>query len=276
MKKKTSTRKKEFEDLEEYEEVSEEEQEEIDSYMDEQMKTHLKEKEKKDKKTKKANEKILEQELEENIEEYEIEDDFVEQKAKKKFPLKQLLLGILILILILGGAALIDIFCVTELDKGPFFAIPVHTYDDGGTKEYLGLGYKVIHYNQLQGRRDRQLGTWSLKYNVDPIYVDVIDLAIEFNNDEKSTYEYYQNQFLVVTGNLKKVDKKKKQITFEFEDEGGKYSLDVICKMEKDSETINILEPKYEISAMGTVEKYESKTKEKPRTLYLKSCFAEQ
>ena len=36
-------------------------------------------------------------------------------------------------------------------------------YKDGGTKEYYGLGYKVIKYNQIEGRRDTQIGLWNLK-----------------------------------------------------------------------------------------------------------------
>ena len=80
--------------------------------------------------------------------------------------------------------AILDIILVFYYSKGPFFAIPIKTYDDGGTKEYYGIGYKVIKYNQLQGRRDMEIGTYRLKYNATPIEIESLDLSIEFNNNQ--------------------------------------------------------------------------------------------
>lgn len=264
--------------VEEYEEVSGKEQEIIDSYMDKEINNYIKEKEKKETKLRKANEKILKQELEdEDLEEYEIEDDFVEDKESKTKPnikkIASIIIGILLALVILAG---VDILCVTKLNKGPFFAIPVHTYEDGGTKEYLGLGYKVIKYNQVQGRRDLELGTWSLKYSVNPIYIDILDLAIEFNENEEASYKKYNKELLVVTGSLKSVNKEKRQIVMSFDDEDGKYTLEIVCDMESDQDNLEILEPKYEISAMGSMVKYKYKTEKTPSTIYLANCFAEQ
>ncbi|GAM12172.1 hypothetical protein [Mesobacillus selenatarsenatis] len=45
-------------------------------------------------------------------------------------------------------------YYLTKEDRPPNFSIQVDTYKDGGTKVYLGLGYKVIDYNQLDGRKD--------------------------------------------------------------------------------------------------------------------------
>jgi hypothetical protein len=39
-------------------------------------------------------------------------------------------------------------------DRTPNFSFQAETYKDGGTKVYIGLGYKVIDYNQLDGRKD--------------------------------------------------------------------------------------------------------------------------
>jgi hypothetical protein len=39
-------------------------------------------------------------------------------------------------------------------DMPPIFAIRTNLYKDGGTSIYLGFGYKVIDYNQLDGRKD--------------------------------------------------------------------------------------------------------------------------
>ncbi|MBT2682269.1 hypothetical protein [Bacillus sp. ISL-37] len=45
-------------------------------------------------------------------------------------------------------------YYLTKEDRPPNFSIQADTYKDGGTKVYLGLGYKVIDYNQLDGRKD--------------------------------------------------------------------------------------------------------------------------
>ena len=45
---------------------------------------------------------------------------------------------------------------LAKLNKPPLFAIKTAIYKDGGTKDYKGLGYKVIDYNELdgEGRQD--------------------------------------------------------------------------------------------------------------------------
>ena len=111
---------------------------------------------------------------------------------------------IVILVLMVG----IDVIGVTRYNVGPFFAIPTKTYKDGGTKEYVGLGYKVIKYNQLQGRRDKELGTWGLKYDIEPITVKDVDLALEFA-DNAEAYKKYDGKFVRIIGTLLKVDQKK-------------------------------------------------------------------
>lgn len=268
---------------EEMEIVSEEEQEVIDSYMDEEIENHMKQKEKKELKLRKANEKILKEEIDDkDLEEFEIEDDFKEIKKdpakdmEKKTKIRKFLNILFVVIVVVILLAVIDIICVSKFQKGPFFAIPIHTYDDGGTKEYYGLGYKVIKYNQVQGRRDMEIGTWALKYNVEPIYTEIVDLAIAFTDNADEAYKKYNKQLLVVTGSLKEVDPENSTITLSYEDDGGKYNLDVVCDMSVDRENLTILEPKYEISAMGTMVKYESRVSDKPATIYLNNCFAQQ
>lgn len=262
--------------IEEFEEITDEEQELVDSYMDEEIE-EAKEQEKKEAKLRKANEKILKKELDDtDLEEYEIEDDFVEEKKEPKNVFKKLFNILFVVLCILILLAIIDIIAVSKFEKGPFFAIPVYTYDDGGTKEYYGLGYKVIKYHQLQGRRDLEIGSWALKYNVDPIYSEIVDLAIEFNNDEAGSYKKYYKKLLIVTGTLKKVDQDNNQITLSYDDEeGGKYNFNVVCNMETE-DSINILEPKYEVSAMGTMVGYDYKTAKRTPTIYLDNCFSEQ
>ena len=48
-----------------------------------------------------------------------------------------------------------DVIRVTKHQKTPVFAINTKIYKDGGSKEYTGLGYKVIKYNQLQGLKKK-------------------------------------------------------------------------------------------------------------------------
>lgn len=74
---------------------------------------------------------------------------------EEKEPISKVISNIIFIIIIaLGIVIAIDVICVTKYDKGPYFAIRTKTYDDGGTEEFYGLGYKVIKYHQEQGRRD--------------------------------------------------------------------------------------------------------------------------
>lgn len=45
-------------------------------------------------------------------------------------------------------------YSLVSIQKRPIFVIKTAMYKDGGTKLYQGLGYKVIDYNQLEGRQD--------------------------------------------------------------------------------------------------------------------------
>ena len=49
-------------------------------------------------------------------------------------------------------------------NKAPIFCILKTEVNDGGTKIYLGLGYKVIDFNTSDGYDDVQIGTWSMQY----------------------------------------------------------------------------------------------------------------
>lgn len=70
-------------------------------------------------------------------------------KERKKKP--YLKLGIIILIPILMFS--VD-YVLVSVQMRPLFVIKTAMYKDGGTALYQGLGYKVIDYNQLDGRQD--------------------------------------------------------------------------------------------------------------------------
>ena len=89
------------------------------------------------------------------------------------------------LILVMVGAFLVvfDVVMVTKFNVGPIFAIKVKTYNDGGTREYAGIFYKVIKYKQTNGRRDMVLGSYKLSYSGEVYKKSVLDLAILYRDD---------------------------------------------------------------------------------------------
>ena len=71
-------------------------------------------------------------------------------------------LTVIILIVLLLLA--IDCFRIANNEK-PIFCLSFGQYLDGGTREYYGLGYKIIDYNILDGYKGFKIGTWFLKYD---------------------------------------------------------------------------------------------------------------
>ncbi len=189
----------------------------------------------KEEEIKKSYEEISEEEIEEqedksyDYEAYE-EEEIWNHKDKKAKRIINIFFGLIILVLIMIA---IDVICVAKYDVGPFFSIPLHTYKDGGTKEYYGLGYKVIKYHQTQGRRDKEIGSWSLKYNTNPITTEDVDMAIEFSENTEQAYAKYYKKFVRIISTLEKVDEKNKTITIGYQDEGGKYALTIKCDIVK-------------------------------------------
>ena len=209
---------------------------------------------------------------------YTDEKIIIEEKpVDKKYKRTKMIINIFfIVILIIIAMISIDIVRVAKYDKKPLFAINTKTYKDGGSKEYIGLGYKVIDYYQLQGRRDIEIGTWNLKYNNNPVTIQDIDLAIELNNDEEKTYTSYYKKFVRIITTLKSVDKKNHKLNLGYTDEDGKYSLDIKCKLVDEQLNIDKFEKDKQITIIGTLKDYKSKTKKNNRTIYIKDCIAEQ
>ncbi len=214
----------------------------------------------------------------ENYDDYSTEDEYLEENDTKQKSSKLVrFLNILFVIIIISLLMITtDIICVSKYNIGPFFAIPTHTYKDGGTKEYYGLGYKVIKYHQVQGRKDTEIGLWSLKYNIEPTTIKSVDLAIEFYNNEAKTYKKYYKKFVRVVSTLEKVDEKNNTITLSYIDDGKKYSLDIECNMASKNSNIDKLEKGKEVTIIGTVNKYDFKYSKKVGKLYINNCFAEQ
>lgn len=182
---------------------------------------------------------------------------------KKIYKKLIVILGIIIVLVI------VDILLVIKMNVGPFLAVRVKKYNDGGSKVYYGLGYKVIKYHQKQGRRDTVIGTWNLKYSAIPIDRDIVDLAIEFTDNKDESFKKYNGLFMRISGKLYKIDKKNKVIYLKFNDsDGGKYSFIVKCNLVSDSD-ISKLKKNSIVYVIGSVSSYKSDT------LVLNNCFAE-
>lgn len=86
---------------------------------------------------------------------------------KKKITLK---LGkvekiVLICVIVLFLTVLVTDICMLENEQEPIFCIKTGSYSDGGTKVYLGFGYKIIDYNVIDGYDGYKIGTWFMQYD---------------------------------------------------------------------------------------------------------------
>ena len=81
---------------------------------------------------------------------------------KKIIKIVGIVLGIIVVLGIIFFT--IDYSRVQKQEK-PIFCINIATYTDGGTKEYYGLGYKVIDFHTLAGFDDIKIGTWFIDYD---------------------------------------------------------------------------------------------------------------
>lgn len=206
------------------------------------------------------------------------EEEFEEdQNSRKKYKRYKKIINIVFaIILVVLVMITIDVISVSRYNVGPFFAIKTQTIKDGGTKVYYGLGYKVIKYNQKQGRRDIEIGTWNLKYNNDILEAEAIDLAIEFTENEADSYEKYKGKFMRISGVLSNVSMNENTITISYIDEDGKYTYDILCDMASDTDKLKEFETSIRITAIGTVSNYDFKSPDSNATLHLSNCFAEQ
>lgn len=88
---------------------------------------------------------------------------------KGKNAVRKLLIIILLLTAIIWALFFITDYNRAQNNKRPIFAIETSFYSDGGTREYIGLGYKVIAYAVIdEGITDEikcKIGTWFLSYD---------------------------------------------------------------------------------------------------------------
>ena len=182
---------------------------------------------------------------------------------------------LLILIIIITIMVSVDYINVKKYKKGPYFAIPIKTYDDGGTKEYFGLGYKVIKYHQEVGRRDMVIGSWFMNYSASPTEATPIDLALIFRDNPDESYKQFKGRFVKITATLEETHLDSNQALIKYQDpDGGNYTLDIICKMAEGQDVINNIVGT-EVTVIGTIDKYSVQTKTSPNKLTIKDAFME-
>ena len=75
------------------------------------------------------------------------------------------ILIILFIIIVLGIVFYIVDSNRAKNNQKPLFCIKTGTLLDGGTIEYLGIGYKVIDFHTLAGFDDVKIGSWSTDYD---------------------------------------------------------------------------------------------------------------
>ena len=185
------------------------------------------------------------------------------EKEKK---IKKVSTIIMIIIIVIGILVTTDIILVTKANIGPFFAIRTKVYDDGGTKEYYGLFYKVIKYHQQVGRRDTVLGTYSLKYNTTPTNYTIEELSYALNNNDDN----YTGDFIRLTGTIAKIDTATKILTITYQDnEEGKYDLTI--EAEVISNNLEDLKTNAHVSLLGTIKNYDLTAKK----VTISNVFAE-
>ena len=192
---------------------------------------------------------------------------------EEKEPISKVISNIIFIIIIaLGIVIAIDVICVTKYDKGPYFAIRTKTYDDGGTEEFYGLGYKVIKYHQEQGRRDTKLGFWTMPYSVEPTEISALDLAIEFRNDPEKTANKYAGQFMRVTGRIYKI--KDNELILRYKDPDDAYTLKIKCPMAEKTDLSDLKED-MEITVLGTIDNFTLATEKTSNSANMNNCFTE-
>lgn len=189
-----------------------------------------------------------------------------EKKLKKRFTI------IMIVALILGTLIFIDILIANYTSVGPFLAVKVKTHNDGGTKEYYGLGYKVIKYRVKDGRNVTVVGSWTLKYDPTSKASTVEELGISFRNNPKEALRNSYKQFFIVTGKIASIDNTNKKIVLIYEDkDGGNYTTKAEFYL-KNTSKLKKHQKGDTVIVSGTFIKYTPKNGSATRTITFNNC----
>lgn len=224
------------------------------------------------KKKQKENEIVTEEYDNVNYNDYGMNNIDYEEVIEKEPKSRVIMNMIFIIIIALGIMIAADVIAITKYNAGPYFAIRTRTYDDGGTQVFYGLGYKVIKYNQVQGRRDTEIGFWTMPYSVEPTEISTLDLAIEFRNDPEKTANKFSGQFVRMTGTIYRI--KEDELVLRYKDPDGAYTLRVNCPMAEEN-NFEGMEEGMEVTVLGTIETFTIATEDHPNIVRMSNCFAE-
>ena len=160
---------------------------------------------------------------------------YEDEEEKERFHLSYKLIYILnkifsvllVITIVIAIIVLFDVIMLTRFGKGPFFAIKTKTYDDGGTKVYNGIGYKVIKYKELNGRRDMVVGNYSIKYNTNALNISLESLSKKFKSDYDDSFKKYVSEYLNISGTISSINLNTNTITLKYtDDNNNKYILE--------------------------------------------------
>lgn len=105
-------------------------------------------------------------------------------------------IGIIIsLIVVIGIMFFVIDFNRVKNEQNPIFCIRTRIYEDGGTREFLGLGYKVIDFHTINGFYETKIGSYFMKYEdfddeiskCDNIVIDEIVKSEEYRKQIEDT-----------------------------------------------------------------------------------------
>ena len=108
-----------------------------------------------------------------------------------------------IILTVLGLALVITSFLIIDYsrfrkDQEPIFAYPIY-YNDGGSVEYIGLGYEIIYFNMIE---DRFLEDENFKYfgpfwvTFDKAYIKTVgEFYSSLTPEEKEFYGNFEDVF---------------------------------------------------------------------------------
>ena len=92
-------------------------------------------------------------------------ENYTTNKKEKCFKFNKSSAIIFVCLNVIFISFLVTDICRVEQNLEPIFSIKMGAYSDGGTKEYLGLGYKIIDYNKMDGYDGYKIGTWFMSYD---------------------------------------------------------------------------------------------------------------
>lgn len=194
------------------------------------------------------------------------------KEVKKKQTSKKIIGYIVLVVVIVAFLSLIDIALVTKMNTGPIFAIKTKEYSNK-SKEYYGLFYKVIKYQEEGGRYDTVIGPWSLKYEDTPIKIDLFDFAVEYIDNNKDTYDAFYNQYVLLTEPIALIDNKNKIIRFSYIDPDDKYTFAIDVYLYDSNIDLSTYKVGDRITIVGTIKGFKNKDQSNPNRILIRNAF---